>query len=497
MKAGGEAAVDGQYPTLLARLIAQSGRTQDEEIDGFDQCARAHKLGASLSLRTLRRWLGGHVTTQPRPSMRRAAQLYWGYPMSDLLSPPPAAGVGVPGADMAQTPSTSPQPAVSEPSLLSGGDGPHDQQVLLAPPGQFFAGTTVSVRVFPAVDDGRILALVPTGYAQDPFLHRPRRGLVIAAASTSEQVRLFGMDTRQVRRRLAVTSTGSRLVMPHAYLIDEVTLGILWAVANLDEALLNDDALLAGCRQELSYFDALSRSAGSKDIAADLTAVSAMWLGSEFCARHILRNLDTTSQPPVFWTREQRGEEASTWLLFTHKFDYLRILADRYPSGMARTFCVPAEAVARSPMAERTLLLLAAALMESFGIRIQVTPEPEYAAMDGFALDPAHRAIVANWVGAEGMWHVDVTASRPILREYSDAFAHAGAHSAAAGNTPPTRLRELAEYLGISWTATARRCAQLAEYGLSGLAAPRSRLLSLDGLERACRFLGSLHAITE
>jgi tetratricopeptide (TPR) repeat protein len=78
----------GQYPTLLAQLIAQSDQTQDEIVEGYVRCARQHKEDAALSLRTLRRWMAGHVTTQPRPAQRRVAHLYWGHSMNALLAPP-------------------------------------------------------------------------------------------------------------------------------------------------------------------------------------------------------------------------------------------------------------------------------------------------------------------------------------------------------------------------------------------------------------------------
>ncbi len=101
-------------------------------------------------------------------------------------------------------------------------------------------------------------------------------------------------------------------------------------MANLDEALLNDDGLLADLQQRLVRYEALPQSAAGRDLAADLTTVSQMWLGSDFCARHILRHLAEVSDVPVFWTREQRGEEASTWLLFAHKYHYLQAVADRF-----------------------------------------------------------------------------------------------------------------------------------------------------------------------
>src|SRR5262249_3349401 len=192
-----------------------------------------------------------------------------------------------------------------------------------------------------------------------------------------------------------------------------------WAVANLDEALLNDDGLLAELQGELARYEALPHSAAARDMASDLTAVSQMWLGSDFCARHILRHLPDATEIPVFWTREQRGEEASTWLLFAHKYDYLRTLADRFGStGLSRAFCIPSDAVSTSPPAERTLLLLAAALMESFSIRVEVCADPEYSSVEGFVLDGERTAIVANWVDADGIWQVWLIGNRPSIRHY-------------------------------------------------------------------------------
>lgn len=50
-----------------------------------------------------------------------------------------------------------------------------------APAGRFFAGTAIAAKAYPAVDDGRLLATVPAGLAEDSFLRRPRRGLLIAS----------------------------------------------------------------------------------------------------------------------------------------------------------------------------------------------------------------------------------------------------------------------------------------------------------------------------
>lgn len=361
-----------------------------------------------------------------------------------------------------------------------------------APPGRFFAGTSIAARAYSASDDGRILVTIPTGFADDLFLQRPQRGLVIGVTENEHEVGLFGLDSRQARRRLAGASEGARLLMSRAYALDDLTLGILWAVANLDEALLDDDATLSDSRGQLAVYEQLPRSAAGREIAADLAPVSRMWLGSQFCASHILRHTDTLTDIPAFWTREQRGEEASTWLLFGHKYAYLHQSAGRASgsdTSPTRAFCIPASTVADSSRPERILLLLAVALMESFGITVDVCAEPEYAAVPGFVFDGHRRAIVANWVGADGIWQVDVTDTMPLLREFADATGYARSHSVAGGDTPGARLHALAGYLDLDWAWLVRRCHELGEYGSAGIAQPRSRLLSTEGVDQACRFL--------
>jgi hypothetical protein len=54
------------------------------------------------------------------------------------------------------------------------------------------------------------------------------------------------------------------------------------------------------------------------------------------------------------------------------------------------------------------------------------------------------------------------------------------------------RVRAFADYLDLPWGWLTRRCAQLGEYGLAGFAEPRSRLLSVAGVDRACRYVGEL-----
>lgn len=76
-------------PTLLAVLIDRDERTHEKIVARFEKCARDNEEDATLSVRTLRRWMAGRVLTEPRPSQRRVARLFWGHPMNELLAPPP------------------------------------------------------------------------------------------------------------------------------------------------------------------------------------------------------------------------------------------------------------------------------------------------------------------------------------------------------------------------------------------------------------------------
>lgn len=82
--------------TLLARLIAQDDRTHSEIIEGYERCARDNGEDATLSIRTLRRWMAGQVASEPRPAQRRVARLFWGYSMRELLGPPPVGRLSAP-----------------------------------------------------------------------------------------------------------------------------------------------------------------------------------------------------------------------------------------------------------------------------------------------------------------------------------------------------------------------------------------------------------------
>jgi hypothetical protein len=109
--------------TLLAVLIGRDESTHSEIVAKFENIARSKGEDATLSVRTLRRWIAGDVRTAPRPSQRRIARMVWGYPMSELLSPAPVALAKTPAPEVpADTPvvdtSTALKPTLDSAGLL-------------------------------------------------------------------------------------------------------------------------------------------------------------------------------------------------------------------------------------------------------------------------------------------------------------------------------------------------------------------------------------------
>lgn len=358
---------------------------------------------------------------------------------------------------------------------------------LLLPGGRNIATTALPVLALPAVSfHGNGLRLA-TGRDTDAWSRMPMRALIVASRVVEGMKRHFALDARWgVSERPA----GAKVDVPVAYELDDLTYGILWAVAGFDAALLGDDGalhdLLPLTTRAHEGPDTLRDALGQRE----LTDGSRMLLGSETCARYILSQRDRLGGEPVFWTREQRGEEAATWLFFKHKLDYLRRTAPGRPgSGSGRAFCVPAAAVSTSPSYERVLLFLAMALMESCGIRTWLTDDSSYEQTDGFVLVPGHGAIIATWVRSEGASNVALTARPHTLRSFAEVTAHASHHSVTGSQTPEHRLAATAEYLELDRAWLARRCRQLALEGTARLASPRSRHLSVDGLDAACRYV--------
>jgi hypothetical protein len=358
----------------------------------------------------------------------------------------------------------------------------------------------VAVQARPLMDggEGMMAVLSASGMHFDQFMATRQRGMLVGFCEQDEGLQLRALDLREARREIGQADGGpSAVAIPQACELDDLTYGVIWALVNLDDALLADDQALDERRRELRSYEQLPRSAVGRQTAADLTSVARMWLGSNFCARHILRNLVLPRELPVFWTREQTGEEACTWLLFRHKHDYLKRIGSHFagsPDPLIRGFCIPEAAVKASARWERILLFLSVALMESLGIRVKICAEPEYADVDGFVLLPGERAIIATWVRADDIWHVAATARSAILRDFSEVTGHVTAHSVTEADAPARRLRELAGYLGLDWAWLWRRCAGLGEVGVARLVRPRSRLLSTAGADAALRYAGAVGA---
>lgn len=126
--------------------------------------------------------------------------------------------------------------------------------------------------------------------------------------------------------------------MPVAYRLDDLTIGVIWAVVNSDTAILADDGALERYQRSLAPYDELRASSATLNEVPQLNDLSRQWLGSRFCSRHIIRHLARLNSAPFYWTREQRGEEAASWLLWTHKLGYLRHASgiDRDPPWFLR-----------------------------------------------------------------------------------------------------------------------------------------------------------------
>ncbi len=74
--------------TLLAFIVHNTDRTHAEIVDDFLTCA--HQIGesnATLSVRTLRRWMKGDLRTGPRAAQRRVAERFWGRSIVELFGP--------------------------------------------------------------------------------------------------------------------------------------------------------------------------------------------------------------------------------------------------------------------------------------------------------------------------------------------------------------------------------------------------------------------------
>ncbi|WP_433496768.1 hypothetical protein ACQP1K_17430 [Sphaerimonospora sp. CA-214678] len=472
----------------------------------FEEAARAlaketntpRLASVTVARRTFDRWFAGDWYGRPHNDAARVLEHLLGFPRTELFAPAPdvlEARKAVHDRGGLQASIAIGQRWPTSRLFLSAADDVADSWELTGR--KVLDGTTSAVHFLPAVrrdDEVGLRHLDPAALVK--FLRQARRGLLVGVEEQDDDLRLYVIDSVNARKNLAAsTSQAEGLALTAGHELDDLTYGILWSLVQLDDGLLADDQALDEEQQVLEAYLQLPRSAPSRMTLPMLTSVGARWLGSAFCAQHIQRRLDGASEAPLFWTREQTGEEAAAWLFFRHKIAYLQALRRQFggaASPLSRTFCIPEAEVARTDRYERVLLFLAVALMEMYGIRVQVTARPEYSAVDGFVLVPGQRAIVANWVRTEALWMADTTTGRADLRSYHEAVSEAADQSLLQGNDPETRLRAMAGYLGLDWRWVTRRSCDVGECGVANLVRPRSRLISVDVLDEVLRFVGSL-----
>jgi hypothetical protein len=437
---------------------------------------------------TFDRWSSGTWHGRPRGEAAQILERMLGQTVGELFSPAP---------DVAATRLGSRWPTST--FLLPAG-GPVGTWEIAGR--ERLDGTSAAVHLLPVTrqgEDADVRDLSQDGLRDlERFLRPARRGFVVGVEEQQDDFNLYVRDAAAARRPAPPTPSSARaLSIPAAYLLDDLTYGILWALTQLDDSLLADDQVLDAEQHLFGTYLSLPRSAPSQ-MLVDLTTVGSSWMGSAFCARHIQQELADATEVPIFWTREQSGEEAACWLFFKHKLDYLGALERFHGTATqtVRVFCLPEVEVAHSERYERVLLLLAIALMERYGIRVRVVTSPEYSEVDGVALIPGRRAVIANWGRVPGgaLWAAGSTSVRGELRTYATVFADAQDADVLVGEDSVNRLRSLADYLGLDWGWLTSRCHALGECGIAGLVRPRSRLLSVDALDETLLFLGKLAA---
>jgi hypothetical protein len=123
------------------------------------------------------------------------------------------------------------------------------------------------------------------------------------------------------------------------------------------------------------------------------------------------------------------------------------------------------------------------------GIAVKVCDDPAYSQVEGFVLGGPNQAIIANWVRGEGIWHVDTARRASVLSDFREVSRHASTHSVIDAQTPSGRLQALAHYLGIDWPWLRGRCRQLAHTGTAALLRPRTRHMSVAGVDMACAYV--------
>src|SRR5262249_36597042 len=104
------------------------------------------------------------------------------------------------------------------------------------------------------VAEGRAIATTKNLLRWEEFSRCTERGLLVAACPSPERSRFFAIDSREARRRTGHHDT-PRIAIPAAYELDDLTFGLLWACASLDNGLQADDQDLTVARAELAPYE--------------------------------------------------------------------------------------------------------------------------------------------------------------------------------------------------------------------------------------------------
>ncbi|WP_369228517.1 hypothetical protein AB5J52_48620 (plasmid) [Streptomyces sp. R39] len=451
------------------------------------------------------RWIAGEST--PEGLAQQVLEELFGISFTLLMGPAPDREVELPGvldvtsrAAAMLVDSKWPTSMLYPTTPVAGVDGSWflNGVALLDP-------TSVAVQMYEASDryHDDVVAVGPADYPHlRQFVRPTRRALLLASVQDCRDGRgesdLYVLDAAHARRLLAPERPVELLQIPSAFVLDDLTFAVVHGLVAADNALGADDRLLDAEEQGLEQHLQKERSVYAREAVPGLSQVGAAWLGSRFCSRHALRWLTKNGAPSAIWSRAQIGEEALPLLLFRqqHQFiaEFQKLAAGGdEPPGMV--LCVPEDVVAASPLYERIMFFLALSWLEMRGLATWVCSEPEYAKFDEFVLVPGEQAVVGTWMRAKDhIWSADVAVRKAQIREFDLAVQHARTYSVTRGGSARARLRAAVEYLGLDqiWDTLPQRCAELGAYGTVDMLQSRSRLIALDEVDHALRYVGSL-----
>jgi hypothetical protein len=499
------------FRTLLRALLEQNRWSSWGRFDGLYAeaatrvAARIGGTPVSVARSTYMRWASGEST--PEGLARLVLEELFGIDFDLLMGPAPDRDVVLPsvldGASRAAAMLVDSRWSTSmlHPTApVAGVDGAWYLDGL-----DLLDSTSVAAQMYVATAraDDDVVVIGPDDYQHIRQFVRPtRRALLLASVEErrdgGDEGGLYVLDAAHARRLLALDRPVEGLPIPTAYRLDDLTFAVVRSLIAADEALGADDRLLDSEEQGLEQHLLKERSVFARESVPGLSQVGAAWLGSRFCSRHALRWLTKNGAPSALWGRAQIGEEAVPLLLFRqqHWFvDQLLQLAADGEDQLGMALCVPEDVVAASPLYDRIMLFLALSWLEMRGLVTWVCTEPEYAKLDEFVLVPGQQAVLGTWMRArDTIWSADVAVRKAQVRDYDLAVRHARANSVIEGASPAGRLRSAVDYLGLTpvWKTLPDRCRELGAYGTVDMLQTRSRLIGLEELDKALRFVGSL-----